>query len=284
MLLATDWPQQYARLADWEAMPRESVAARQTEADLLQFASTLETEARRLKDRTEEFRARLLRARVQWVRGERPAPLGAPRARIDYLPGEALLMAELLADGPERARAAASALRTPQTQDRLAPLLPGIVRVERLGLRWDSALALTDPNSRDELLRERLRTLAQSNRLAQALEEARTRLDPLTDHALLVDLHLAAGESARARRVLGQALAAGASGAELRLARLELEQNRPWVAVELLHSVLAKEPGNGEAWLGLSAALLPPVRPRGPASANNSAQPPVLESSPSTRP
>ncbi len=288
LLFATDWSRQYQRLEQWEALARDSRAARALETELLEFASVRETEARKQKDRAEEFRARLLRARIQLVLGERPAPLAPSRAVLNYLPGEALLAAELLADGPERARAAQSVLVDTQTtgpmRARVVNLLPDLVRAERLALRWDSALSLSaaweSPDAvtsgvRRALVQERLRTLAQASRLAQAMEEARASLSPQDEFGLWVQLHLAAGEPASARRVLGQALASGAAGVELELARLELAQGRPWLARELLQSVLAKDPGNREAWLGFSTSLLPPARPRGASAANRSAAPSV---------
>jgi tetratricopeptide (TPR) repeat protein len=255
---------------------------------LLEFASNRESKARKQKDRAEEFRARLLRARIQDVLGERPAPLAPPRSALNYLPGEAVLAAELLADGPERARAALSVLGDPQStgpmRARVVNLLPELVRAERMALRFDSALALSaasEPteamleSAKRELVHERLRTLAQAGRLAQAMEEARSSLSPKVDYRLAVQLHLAAGEPACARRVLGQALASGAGGVELELARLDLAQGRPWLARELLQSVLAKDPANREAWLSYSTSLLPPARPRGAPAANKPAAPSV---------
>jgi tetratricopeptide (TPR) repeat protein len=271
-------------------LARDSRAAQALQTELLEFASVRETEARKQKDRAEEFRARLLRARIQLVLGERPAPLAPSRAVLKYLPGEALLAAELLADGPERARAAQSVLGDPQSTDpmraRIVNLLPDLMRAERLSLRWDSALSLSaavqssdaaPEGVRTALIRERLRTLAQAGRLAQAMEEARTSLSPQHDYGLLVQLQLAAGEPASARRVLGQALASGSAGVELELARLELAQGRPWLARELLQSVLAKDPGNREAWLGFSTSLLPPARPRGASAANTTVAPSVTQ-------
>lgn len=263
-------------------MPRESAEARQAETGLLAFASEREVDGRKRKDRAEEFRARLLRSRVLVVRGERPAPLGAPRTRLEYLPGEALLAAELLADGPERARAAQLALKADGARERLEGLLPGIARVERQGLRFDSALALCGSSSQGELLRERLRTLAQSGRIAEALAEARQAFDPRSEYALLVDLHLAAGEPAAARRVLGLAIAAGTPGSELALARRDLAEGRPYVARELAQSVLAKSPANREAWECFSLALLPP--PRITLAANPAPRAGVSSPSPSTSP
>jgi len=266
------------RLAEWESLPRDSAQALAWEREWLAWASDRENLARRNQNRAEEFRARLLRARVLLVRGERPAPLAAPRTRIEYVPGEALLAAELLADGPERARAARLALDEP----RLAALLPGIARAERLALRLDSALALSPPESSGERRHERLRALSQAGRVAEALEELRLRPLPLEDYALQVDLELAADQPAAARRVLGAALAAGVAGVELALARRELAQGRPQVARELAQSVLAKSPQDRDAWECFSFALLPP--PRSAPAANASALSRVPSQSPSKSP
>jgi hypothetical protein len=278
--LAEDWTPIWADLARWRALPAEERAALPLGVELARLANEREASARQRKDRAEEFRARVLRAQLARGRGESPAALGAPRSALRYFPGEARWVVEVLANGPERVRAAREAWSdsTPGSREAVIPWLPEIVRAERQALRFELALELSSlaRGSSDLLAEERVRALAQSGALGEARAEFEALAPATQDYRLLAELCLASGEQARARRVLGRALAAGLPGAELALAERECAEGRLGLGLELSERALAQAPEDPRAWRSFSLALLPPPR------ANLGSGSPVLQPEPST--
>lgn len=262
--LSEDWTQTWADLARWRSLPSEERAARELGSELSRLANEREASARQRKDRASEFRARVLRAQLARGRGETPAALGAPRSALRYFPGEARWVVEVLANGPERVRAAREAWAdpTPGSREALIPWLPEIARGERQALRFELALELSAlaRGSSSLLDQERVRALAQSGALGEARAEFEALEEEAQDYRLLAELCLASGERARARRVLGRALAAGLPGAELALAERECAEGRWDLGLQLADRALTQNAEDPRAWRSFSLALLPPPR------------------------
>lgn len=201
------WEPVWRELNALEALPRDSQELQRGTQRLEKLGAEREAEARRMSDRPEALRARVLRSRVRELSGVAPLLWNDPGPPIVQLgPTESWLVARYVLPGPTRVRAFVTALSAPGAR----------IAAE------DAALALRAARGELSALR-----LADADAIASALDAAQ----PTVDSASLV-AHVATerGDLARARAVLeARASTEGAESdvwalSRARVARAELDE------------------------------------------------------------
>lgn len=269
-----DWSTVWDELERLHSLTPGTAPAQRLEEELRALSANREREARKVHDRAEAFRSRVLLAEIERWRGAQPRGLGAPGVEMDYQPREARFAAEVLAPGSARADAALRALRDandPRATQR-DDLALAVAREEYGALRLEGALALaaeieerTHAGAATQLALRCESLLGRGPQAEERLARAARRASgpaPELD-VLAAELALAAGEPGRARRCLGRGLAAGTPEARLALARRDLEEGQRARAARLAADLLGEREERApqlarQGWSAFALALLPP--------------------------
>ncbi len=251
--------------------------AERLEVELRTLSAAREREARKVHDRAEAFRARVLMAQLERWRGNQPRALAAPGTQIDYAPREARLAAEVLAPCEDRAAAALAALKDAADErgvDRRALALR-VAQEELRACRLQGAQALGEAlaETRNDLpavlLVVRCESLsghaARAEQRLTAQRQSAAGAEAIALDLLEAELALAREEPGAARRALGRAWAAGSPAAALGLAARDLEEGQCARAARLPAGLLTDgsglERGSARrAWIAFGLALVPPSK------------------------
>ena len=268
--LATDWPAVWRDLDRLRELAPQSEPARTLAQELETLSAECERAARKVSDRVETFRARVVHAQVARLTSGSFQALRDPSIAMPWLPGEARRSFEVLGPCKTRPDAWLAALRESPAAERTSwlKLGEGLVEEEFGALRLDGAAAVAKAllASADDaphavlfarvcVQRERwedaLGALAHGNEVAQSDAER---------EALAwsrAELELARGDRFEAQRWLGAGLALGSARCALALALAAEAEGANMRARTLLRPWL-EEPGlRHGAWRSYALALLP---------------------------
>ena len=253
-------------------MAPEAAERRTLEAELAALSTEREKRAREKHDAAEAFRARTLRAHLARL-GGRPGTVNDPSATtvVPWLPGEAWLAAQVVAQGSFRVRATLAALAEGDPDGRRGELARRVLAEDLLGppLPESEALAraLVDAGGGAPSVRDLARVLAREGRLDEARAEVArgAASDPSSEAELLLaegEVELAAGRDVEAARALGGAWARGSAEAGLLLARRALTAGDAARARALGRAAALGPAGPARGLRAWGLASLPPPEPR----------------------
>ena len=266
----SDWPPVWRELDRLRELAPQSQPARALAQELETLSAERERAARKVSDRVEAFRARVLHAQLARIANVAFQPLRDPNVAMPWLPGEARRSFEVLGPCPTRPQAWLAALTEISGVERAAwlKLGVGVAHEELAALRLDSALAVAkalvasaDDASHAVLLAhvcvqgehwsEALSSLEHGSLVANSDAE---REDLAWSRALLEQ---ARGDRLEAQRWLGAGLALGSPRSALALANQALFEGDNARSRVLLRPWLDQPELERGAWRSYALALLP---------------------------
>ena len=263
----------WSSLARVEELPSDSPERASLRAELARTAARRESAARKQSDRAMAFRARVLAAELARLDGLEGRRVRDPGIVLDFLPGEAVLAAEVTLPDPMRTAAAVAALEeaAPSELPERADLAREIVEDDLAGVRFGLAESLARALSRRVETVESAVLCARVLRVNGRLAEASALLDglghdgtaPSERAAVALErarLARARGDGEAALDALGGALTEGSTAGALRLARDRAEHGEIRPALSLARAFLDDAEAREEARRVWALALLTPDR------------------------
>ncbi len=280
-----DWTATWRSLDELRGLTPGSDRFRAQWKELDELAGGRERDSKTLRDRPAIFRARLLRAELAALAGNKALTVPDPGAAIQFVPGEAWMAARHLVSGPLRVRAFREAIAAVDgelrstRQKRAVDVVDEDVRAGRLTTAEALARFLYDSSPSPEFTLALARVLRASGRDQEAVPLLDAALDrraiDVSERARLafergrVESNL--GRDTIAARWFGAALSEGSVDAAIHLGQNALDNRDYGSALTVFRALLDSDPAPVPAWRGWGLAQLRAIRPEPITSSRTSA-------------